>query len=249
MGSVCFFIDAKSLLKKMVLALKVNVGSGDSETLNLESDVTWNGFVDVLVQEFSVPVDLLKFYSISDIDREHNLRNYVTGANKDKKLIEIAGVQPDGHYEFDMELPAANVRDPIKIKAVSERCSVILDDHEVFDLKNPGSEYKIQLPTTGFRRNRGRKLKLIISSSDEKFQYRKYVVEDLPNSQIEIDMKDKENPTVTLVQNGCGTATVIDYEKDDVLLRTEVESLSGKQVLETVGIGALNVFTFLTNLA
>ena len=103
-----------------------------------------------LVQEFATPEDLLKLYSISDIDREYNLQNYATGANKDKKLIEIAGVQPDGHYEFDMELPAANVRDPIKIKAVSERCSVLLDTHEVFDLKNPGSEYKIQLPTTGF---------------------------------------------------------------------------------------------------
>jgi len=232
----------------MALTLKVNVASGDSATLQLESDVTWNGFMNQLVQEFATPEDLLRLYSISDIDREHNLQNYVTGTNKDKRLIEIARAQPDGQYEFDLELPAAAPANPTKVKAVSERFSVILDN-EVFDLENPGFEYKIQLQSTGFRRRpSGRKLKLITSSSEEKYQYRKYVVEDVPNSRIQIEMDDEENPIVTLVQIGCGTPTIVDHDEDGVFLRN-IDPLTGKQVIEQVGIGLLNVFTFLTSFA
>ena len=117
--------------------------------MQLESDVTWNGFLKKLVKEFAVQEELLKLYNVSDIDRKHDFQNYITGVNKDKKLIEIAGLQPDGQYEFDLELLTAS-SDPTEIKILSGNCSIIAKDKEIFNLDNSRSEYKIQLPTTGW---------------------------------------------------------------------------------------------------
>ena len=92
---------------------------------------------------------------------------------------------------------------------------------------------------------RGKILKVVKNSSEETFH--NYVL--FEEGQIEIEMKDIENPIVTLLPINGSTEKVIDVEEDDSVLRRDVEQLSGKQVLEEVGIGALNVFTFLTNLA
>jgi hypothetical protein len=118
--------------------------------LQLESDVTWNGFLNKLVKEFAVQEELLKLYNVSDIDRKHDFQNYITGVNKDKKLIEIAGLQPNGQYEFDLELPTADARDPTEIKVLSGNCSILAHDEKIFNLDNSRSEYKIHLPTTGW---------------------------------------------------------------------------------------------------
>merc|ERR1711935_841735 len=181
--------------------------------------------------------ELLKLYNVSDIDRKHNFQNYVTGANKDKKLIEIAGLQPDCQYEFDLELHTADARDPTEIKVLSGNCSIIAHDEGIFNLDSSRSEYRIQLQTTGWRKGpKGRKLKLVMDSSEERYQYRQYVVEDAPKSRVEIEMKDKEYPTVTLFELGSQNSRVITFEKDDVLLRN-TEPLTGKQVVEVIAGG------------
>ena len=116
--------------------------------MKFESDVTWNEFLNQLTQEFAVPEDLLKLYNVSDIEREYDFQNFIT--EKDKKLIEIAGIEPDGQYEFDLELPCANGSDPTKIKLLSGRCSIIAHDRRLIELAKPGSEKKIVLDQTGF---------------------------------------------------------------------------------------------------
>ena len=74
------------------------------------------------------------------------------------------------------------------------------------------------------------------------------MVEDVPNSRIQIEMDDEENPIVKLVQIGCGTPKIVDHDEDGVFLRN-IDPLTGKQVIEQVGMGLLNVFTFLTSFA
>merc|ERR1711935_704796 len=118
--------------KKMVLAIKVNVSLSVSETLKLDSDVTWNGFIGELVQEFAVPEELLKLYNISDVERENDLN--VSDTDKEKKLIEIGGLQDNGQYEFDLELPSAVASLQTKIKILSGKCSIIAYKEEVFEL-------------------------------------------------------------------------------------------------------------------
>ena len=117
--------------------------------MKLEPDVTWNEFLNELVEEFAVQEKLLELYNICDIDRKFNFQNYVTGTNRDKKLMEIAGLQLNGEYEFDLELLTAS-SDPTEIKILSGNCSIIAQDKEIFNLDNSRSEYKIQLPTTGW---------------------------------------------------------------------------------------------------
>ena len=99
------------------------------------------------------------------------------------------------------------------------------------------------------RKPKGRKLRVVTSLTEEGYQYRKYVVEDLPNSRIEIEMKDEENPTVTLFLND-GTSRPIDFEVDDVLLHN-AEALTDtlkKRAASALG-GALHLFTVITNIA
>lgn len=210
--------------------------------------MTWNEFLTKLTQEFAVPEDLLKLYNVSDIEREYDFQNFIT--EKDKKLIEIAGIEPDGQYEFDLELPCANGTDPTKIKLLSGRCSIIAHDRKLIELAKPGSEKKIVLDQTGFRRKpKGRKLKIVTSLTEEGHQYRKYIVEDLPNSRIDIEMNDEENPTVTLFLKD-GTSRPIDFVVDDVLLHnTEaMGDMLKKRAASALG-GVLHLFTVITNIA
>ena len=61
-------------------------------------------------------------------------------------------------------------------------------------------------------------------------------------------MKDKENPTVILFELGSHNSREITFEKDDILLRN-TEPLTGKQVVEVVAGGFLQLFTFVTSFA
>jgi len=119
MGSLLFHKHYITLLKKMVLNLKVNFSKAEkgTVTLPLDSDITWNGFLKALEQEFAVPVDLLQLYSSSDEERECNYLDYVT--EKDKKLVELAGLQEGSQYEMDLELPSADSNEPSRITVVS----------------------------------------------------------------------------------------------------------------------------------
>ena len=92
-------------------------------TLLLDSDITWNGFLKALEQELAVPVALLQLYSSSDEERECNYLDYVT--EKDKKLVEIAGLQEGSQYEMDLELPSADSNEPSRITVVSGGCTIL----------------------------------------------------------------------------------------------------------------------------
>ena len=119
--------------------------------LELDANVTWNGFLVELSKNIATPVDLVKLYKATDIERRFNYREYITDDDKNKKLIDIAGLEGDGEYEFDLELPCAAEPTPTKIKALN-RCSIIGCGDKVFELDKPGSEYKIALECTGWVR-------------------------------------------------------------------------------------------------
>jgi len=87
-----------------------------------------------------------------------------------------------------------------------------------------------------------------MDSTEEKYQYRQYVVEDVPKSRVEIELKDVGNPIVTLFEIGSQTPRVINFEKDDVF-SPNTEALSGKQFVEVVAGGFLQLFTFVTSFA
>jgi len=228
----------------MVLNLKVNVALEDSVALQVESDVTWNGFLNELEREFAVPRDLLKIYNISDHDRLYNCQCYVTDSDKEKKLIELTGLEQDGQYEFDLELPHANNNDLTKIKVNSGRCTII-SKKKLIELDNPRKEYKIKLDNTGFRsKTKGKKLKVVTNSSEEGHKFKKYIVEDVPNSRIEIGMKDMENPVVELFDLGNRRSIKsVDFEDIDIMLHG-AEPLAGTAVKEAAMGILTNMFTY-----
>ena len=78
-----------------------------------------------LTDEFAVPEDLLQLYSVSDIDREYDFLNAITGTKREEKLVDIAGLEQDGQYELDAELLSADPGVPTKIKVLSGECSII----------------------------------------------------------------------------------------------------------------------------
>ena len=121
--------------------------------LELDADVTWYGFLSELSKRIATPVELVKLYNVKDTERRFNYQEYITENDKDKKLIDIAGLQGDGEYEFDLELPVAS--EPAKLTSIKalNRCSIIADgDMETIDLKNPAREYKVALKRTGWVR-------------------------------------------------------------------------------------------------
>lgn len=74
------------------------------------------------------------------------------------------------------------------------------------------------------------------------------VSEDMQISGIEIVMEDKENPIVNLIEND-GTKKELDYEIDDVESRkTRPLSDQLKNGAEQAAVGALHLFTVVTNL-
>jgi len=232
-----------------VLKLKVNFSKADTGTvtLPLDSDITWNGFLKALEQEFAVPVDLLQLYSSSDEERECNYLDYVT--EKDKKLVELAGLQEDSQYEMDLELPSADSNEPSRITVVSGGCTILAHNRKAMELNESGSPYRIRLENSGFRskKAKGKKLKVVTKSSEEGYQFKQYRIPDEPKSRVEIEMKDMENPTVTLVQIQNRSSHVIDFEVDDFLHNTQ--PLSARKVAEEVAVGTLNLFTFITSFA
>ena len=104
--------------------------------------------MDELSQEFAVPVEMLKLYNTTDIERENDIR--ISENDRDQKLIDICGLQEDGQYELDLELPAAISTLQTKIKIVSGKCSIIAYKEQVFELDNPESDYMIALKKTSF---------------------------------------------------------------------------------------------------
>ena len=118
--------------------------------LELDADVTWYGFLSELSKRIATPVELVKLYNVKDTERRFNYQEYITENDKDKKLIDIAGLQGDGEYEFDLELPVAS--EPAKLTSIKalNRCSIIADDDKDIDLKNPTREYLVALKCTGW---------------------------------------------------------------------------------------------------
>ena len=51
----------------------------------------------------------MRLYKSTDEEREIDFHKLITPENRDNKLIDLAGLQPDGYYEFDLELPCVNL--------------------------------------------------------------------------------------------------------------------------------------------
>ena len=121
-----------------------------TERIELDPNVTWREFEEKLKLVIATPVDLMRLYKSTDEEREDDFHELITPENRDNKLIDLAGLQPDGYYEFDLELPCA-AHEATKIQVQEKECSIIADGDIVLDLK-PGSR-KPRLPTTGWVRN------------------------------------------------------------------------------------------------
>ena len=66
-----------------------------------------------------------------------------------------------------------------------------------------------------------------MKSSEEQHQYKQYVVEDIPNSEIQIEKRDNGNPIVKLLLPGNQTPKIVDFDKDGVFARNATTPSSG----------------------
>lgn len=233
----------------MVLILNANLDEGDKVTLELESDVTWNGFLVELAKKIATPVDLVKLYKTTDVDRRFNYRYYITDSDKAKKLIDIAGLQADGEYDFDLELPCA-AGDVTDILALN-KCQIIGCGNKIYELNKSQKPFKIALDSTGWRkRPKFKKLKFVTKDGrPNEIQYKKYLIEEDRNGKIQIDMieNNMSDPLVTFFgQNEA--PEVVEATQDDILYLNN-EAVTGKKIVEGAGGALVGLFNFVTSVA
>ena len=81
---------------------------------------------------------------------------------------------------------------------------------------------------------------MITNSTENQYQYKKYLIENDPNFKIRIEMRDTEDPIVTLLEPN-GVSRTIEHTQDDIM-----RNGLGKQIANSAGgalVGLLNIVT------
>ena len=91
-----------------------------------------------------------------------------------------------------------------------------------------------------------KKLKVVTDSSEEKIQFRKYLIEKDPKFKVQIEMDDTNDPIVTLLEPN-GNAKIIEAIEDDIILKNHHDI--SNQVLQGATGALMGLFNFITSIA
>ena len=91
-----------------------------------------------------------------------------------------------------------------------------------------------------------KKLKVVTNSSDEKIQFRKYLIEEDPNLKVQIKMDDMDDLIVTLLDPD-GNGRIIEATQDDIILKNHHRM--SHQILQGAGGALMGLFNFITSIA